>query len=203
MPSETLKCREQIAYASQMLALLLTNPRETLSYTDKMGRPPGAECPVTVCNRVLREIRELIVDLEDKQGDTEEYEVDYTRLFVSAYPRPLCPPYESYYATGGKMLGRPDIVGDLKGILRSLGLKVRENQESLPDYIPTELELVSHIACLEQGMSSGLLEKMVYNHISVWLQEFSSCITRNAWTDYYRKLGNVIEGYGECITRLV
>ena len=203
MPSETLKCREQIAYASQMLALLLTNPRKTLSYTEKMGGPPDAGCPVTVCNRVLREIRELLVDLEGKHGDTEEYEVDYTRLFVSAYPRPLCPPYESYYATGGKMLGRPDIVGDLKGILRGLGLKVRENQESLPDYIPTELELVSHIACLEQGVASGLLEKMVYNHISVWLQGFSSCITRNAWTGYYRKLGNVIEGYGECITRLV
>ncbi len=203
MSSEPVKCRDQLAYASQMLALLLINPRETLSYIEKMGRPPNAGCPVTICSRVLRELRELLGDLEGKQGDTEEYEVDYTRLFVSAYPRPLCPPYESYFATGGKMLGRPDIVGDLKGVLRSLGLKVKENRESLPDYIPTELELVSHIASLEHGASSGLLEKMVYSHISSWLPEFSGCITRNAWTDYYKKLGRVIRDYGECLTRLV
>ncbi len=57
----------------------------------------------------LREIREL-----SKAGDIagfrsgesvsavppEEARAEYTRLFISAYPTLLCPPYESYYREG-------------------------------------------------------------------------------------------------------
>ncbi len=30
----------------------------------------------------------------------EELQTEYTRLFISAYPKLLCPPYESYYREG-------------------------------------------------------------------------------------------------------
>ncbi len=56
----------------------------------------------------LREIREIAKtgDLDVRSAEIlgavslEDAQAEYTRLFISSYPRLLCPPYESYYREG-------------------------------------------------------------------------------------------------------
>ena len=203
MVNNSNECIKLIGYISEMLTYMLINPRESITFIEGIEEPDDTRCHVYSCNRLLNEIKELNSELLNSKNNTEKYEVDYTRLFVSAYPRPLCPPYESYYATRSKLLARPDIISDLRSILRELKLKIDENKESLPDHLPAELELVSYITTLKSDKSQQLLERLLYKHLSIWLNEFPKCIKKNAWTGYYKKLGEIIELYGKCLHELI
>src|SRR5512143_165216 len=69
----------------------------------------------------------------------EELQAEYTRLFISAYPKLLCPPYESFYREG-IVYGNSSIeVGEW---YRKHGLDfICENEP--PDLLSVELEFLA------------------------------------------------------------
>lgn len=96
----------------------------------------------------LQEIRELsaagqVSALRSFQAigavPLEKAQAEYTRLFISAYPALLCPPYESYYREG-IVYGRSSVeVGEL---YEKHGLKFFCEGEP-PDLLSAELDFLA------------------------------------------------------------
>jgi TorA maturation chaperone TorD len=69
----------------------------------------------------------------------EEVQTEYTRLFISAYPALLCPPYESYYREG-LVYGQTSI--DAEEWYRQYHLQFSGENEP-PDHLSVELEFLA------------------------------------------------------------
>ncbi|MCB2264354.1 MAG: molecular chaperone TorD family protein [Candidatus Thiosymbion ectosymbiont of Robbea hypermnestra] len=108
------------------------------------------------------------------------WQAEYTRLFISAYPRTPCPPYESAYRQG-IMDGPPTT--ELADLYRRAGLQALD----LPaDYLGTMLECAAYLK--EQGLD-GLLRELTEEHLGLWLPRFARDLCDQAELALYRALG--------------
>lgn len=98
---------------------------ETLQELGEMFRAADFSC--LFCEKALKS-----VSLEDVQAE-------YTRLFISAFPRLLCPPYESYYREGVVYGDASVEVGELYA---KRGLQYSYEGEP-PDLFSAELEFLA------------------------------------------------------------
>jgi nitrate reductase assembly molybdenum cofactor insertion protein NarJ len=69
----------------------------------------------------------------------EEIQAEYTRMFISAYPALICPPYESYYREG-QVYGASSI--EAREWYRTNGLDFMHEGEP-PDHLSVELEFLA------------------------------------------------------------
>ncbi len=69
----------------------------------------------------------------------EEIQSEYTRMFISAYPKVLCPPYESYYREG-LLYGNSSV--ETGEWYRKCGLDFTCESEP-PDLLSVELEFLA------------------------------------------------------------
>jgi TorA maturation chaperone TorD len=122
---------------------------------------------------------------ELEQLSLEHWQAEYTRLFISGYPKTPCPPYESAYRQGS-MGGT--IAGDLAELYRRAGLQAMAVP---PDYLGTMLECAAYL--LEQGMAD-LLRELTDEHLRVWVPRFARDLEEQAGLQLYRALGRQVAG---------
>jgi len=110
----------------------------------------------------------------------DRWQAEYTRLFLSGYPKTPCPPFESAYRQGtmGGTSAR-----DMEGLYRRAGLR---SSEAPADYLGTMLECAAYLQ--EQGMDD-LLRELKEEHLERWLPRFSRDLSNNAKLELYRELG--------------
>jgi len=123
---------------------------------------------------------------ELEQAPLEHWQAEHTRLFISAYPKTPCPPYESAYRQG-TMGGTT--AGDLTALYRRAGLQPSSGVPS--DYLGTMLDCAAYL--MEQG-SPDLLQELVDEHLRLWLPRFARDLQEHARLNFYRALGKQIEG---------
>ncbi len=123
-----------------------------------------------------------IRDMSNKNGDVagllsrdalqaiplEEIQAEYTRMFISAYPQLLCPPYESYYREG-LVYGNSSVAAH--EWYRRHGLDFTFEGEP-PDHVSIELEFLAitkDVAFLEK-LREWIYEftKRVKNHSVIY-----------------------------------
>ncbi len=110
----------------------------------------------------------------------EHWQAEHTRLFVSGYPKTVCPPYESVYRQG-TMCGT--YAADLAALYRRAGL---EAAEVPADYLGTMLECAAYLA--DEGMSD-LLDELVDGHLRRWVPRFADDLATHSEIGLYRELG--------------
>ncbi len=98
---------------------------ETLQELGEISRAADFSGPL--CEEELK-----IVSLQDAQAE-------YTRLFISAFPRLLCPPYESYYREG-VVYGNASV--EVRELYEKHGLRFGYEGEP-PDLFSAELEFLA------------------------------------------------------------
>jgi len=114
----------------------------------------------------------------------EHWQAEHTRLFISAYPKTPCPPYESAYRQG--TMGGTS-ASELAQLYRRAGLRA----DDVPaDYLGTMLECASYLA--EQGIDD-LLRELVDDHLAFWVPRFARDLQDQARLDLYRALGQQIQ----------
>ncbi len=95
----------------------------------------------------------------------EEVQAEYTRMFISSYPRLLCPPYESYYREGIVYGNSSTATGEW---YRKQGLDFTLEGEP-PDHLSVELEF------LAIRDDRAFLEKL-----REWIYQFTERVKNNS-----------------------
>ena len=113
----------------------------------------------------------------------EHWQAEYTRLFISAYPRIPCPPYESAYRQG-TMGGI--FVDELADLYRRAGLQAVDVPA---DYLGTMLECAAY---LKETSRDELFTELTEEHLGWWIPRFARDLVDHAGLDFYRVLGRQI-----------
>jgi len=121
---------------------------------------------------VLEEIKKMDLSILSEESrkvlqetDPKELMIEYTRVFINAFPRVPCPPYESYYKEG-TVYGESSV--QVEKIYRQHNL-VYDYKSEPPDHISVELEF---LALTED---SSFLTRL-----KSWVPKFIECVKNNS-----------------------
>ncbi len=128
-----------------------------------------------------------------KAEDLETLQGEYTRLFITGYPKTPCPPYESVQLEGRIMGKAADAV---EKIYKEWGMRV---EPGILDHISTELEFCAFLlsaSTLEEDTALDAQEAydaFKQNHLYVWLPEFLKKLHANTNFQVYRQLAALVQ----------
>ncbi len=131
----------------------------------------------------LAEQHPWLAEAAEELGSTplEQWQGEYTRLFISGFPKTACPPYESAYRSG-TMQG--PTVAKLERLYAQLGMR---SSEMPTDYLGVMLECA---ALLEDGQQRPELRQRLWDeHLSRWLADFANDLSQQSELALYRALG--------------
>jgi TorA maturation chaperone TorD len=113
----------------------------------------------------------------------DRWQGEHTRLFVSAFPKVPCPPFESAYRHG-QMDGKATL--ELETLYRRIGL---ESKEIPADYLGVILECAAWLMEQPEETAAGYLNELWQQHLALWLPQFSADLQRESELRLYRLLG--------------
>ena len=129
------------------------------------------------------EIREITAWLESAESGAalDELEIEYTRLFVNAYPRIPTPPYSSVYLDKDRQVWGPS-TAQAGRFYEEAGLCPSADFADIPDHIAAELEFVSYLIAKQhqsqfEGLTAGrematIENEFLVDHFLKWVPEF-------------------------------
>ena len=139
-------------------------------------------------NELINDVAEVVRVL--KETDLGKLQTEYVRLFVNAYPKVPCPPYESFYKTG--LLSDYETIKDL--------LEFYQRFELLPkgemaDHIRVMLEYL-YVANLSDKVSdeecSEIEERFLKKHLLKWVKKFAKCVEENSNLEFFKKVSSTL-----------
>ena len=136
-------------------------------------------------------------ECSDQQTALKELEVEYTRLFITAYPRIPAPPYASIYLEDDRLVWGNTTVDALE-IYREAGLKVSDDFRDVPDHIAAELEFVSYLISSQlkaeekgnigrHSKMSSIQERFLVDHLLKWSIFFFDKVIESTGSTFYRE----------------
>lgn len=146
---------------------------------------------------------------EDVTELAKRLNIEYTYLFLNAYPELPCPPYESVY-TDKDGLVMSEAAHAVRKSYGEFGLGVPEDGEGftgeLPDHIKVELEFMHFLARKEveafqagdEAQMEGLASKQkdfLEEHLRVWAPQFFGNIKKNARLSFYSGVAELADAF--------
>ena len=137
-----------------------------------------------------------LVALEPWLGDSlpelaavglEEWQGEYTRLFISGYPKTPCPPFESAYRQGS-MGGTA--AADLEQLYRRVGL---ESTAMPADFLGTILECAAYLLDQDGAPDEAIWSELWGGHLARWVPGFAKDLTVHSRLGLYRALGRELD----------
>jgi TorA maturation chaperone TorD len=116
----------------------------------------------------------------------DQVQGEHTRLFLNAFPRVPCPPYESAYREG-ELAGRS--AEAVHAAYRQWGL-VTETEDV--DHAGAELEFLAFLMSLEAPEATAAAEDFLAAHVSRWLPQFAADMVRESSLPFYRSTGRLL-----------
>lgn len=121
------------------------------------------------------------------------WQAEHTRLFLSGYPKTVCPPFESAYRHG--CMDGPART-ELEHLYRQAGLAP---MDAPADYLGTLLECAAYLC--DKNVSHQTIALALWDeHLRIWLPRFCSDLIQHSRLALYRLLGEqlaaVVEGTG-------
>lgn len=145
----------------------------------------------------MREALAHLAVYEPDDAGLETLEVEFTRLFVNAYPKTPLPPYESVQRGEGGLWGASTL--DVVRSYADAGLKFNRTNGVAPDHLSAEMEFAAFLlASTESASESGERERSItqyeyhfITHLEPWVGQFCHEAERQARVDFYRAFGRV------------
>ncbi len=144
---------------------------------------------------VMEEIREMT-----KKDRIMNLRREYTRLFISSFPKLPCPPYESVYMSPERMVMSNEIE-EVLDIMRRWALKLSDNFKDLPEHIAVELELASFLFKKLVELSNSDEETLeiakrdyiiLIDHLRKWVPKFKECVMKESEEDFYKIAADIV-----------
>lgn len=131
-----------------------------------------------------------VVDLLEKEP-LVKLQADYTRLFITGYPKTPCPPYESVYREK-QLLGKSN--QEVQTIYHEWGMLV---DSRLADHLATEFEFLAFLSSAsDQAEIADKAKKtervFIDDHFGKWVPKFANDLKSHAEIEGYKLLGEAI-----------
>lgn len=139
----------------------------------------------------------------------EDLAVEYTRLFLG--PGKHVSPHESVHhdiqgGDWGKLWGKSTV--EVRAFVKTLGLKYKEDDHSIPDHISVEFEMMQKVIEKEaeeweknnndEGLALLKIEKkFIEEHLIKWIPVFCSKVIAQADHAFYREIAELTRSFIE------
>ncbi len=117
------------------------------------------------------------------QTSLSHWQGEYTRLFVSGFPKTAAPPYESVYRH--QVMFGP-LVDQLNDFYREAGLAIGDMPA---DYLGTQLEFAAHLTESEDPRAPQWQARLWRDHLQHWLPRFIEDLCQHSQLLIYRLWG--------------
>ena len=209
---EMLKVSGLRSHIYTSLAILMANPANIAEL----------EKPIETISNAMNELLELPFFrpteclgflLREEKEDKLKLMVEYTRLFVTAYPKVPCPPYESVYESEDRLLMRNSTLNVLD-FYRKFGLSLADTFKEPPDHIATELEFM-HFLTFKEAEAWRDDDKpkalqflraeadFTINHLSPWVPVLQKCVENHSEISFYRSTTCFLREFVEMDTSFI
>lgn len=135
-----------------------------------------------------------------------ELQKEYTRLFITAYPRAIAPPYSSVYL-GKKRTVWGESTSTVAKLYEAAGLGMSEAFHDIPDHVAAELEFASYLIVEQQRQwesdpdnARKLLDierKFLTEHLSKWAPAFFSQVAECSRLPFYSEIASLARKFIE------
>ncbi|RLI25816.1 MAG: hypothetical protein DRO52_03490 [Candidatus Hecatellales archaeon] len=187
-----------------ILALLTSNPKENLAGSAKYFQGFIGELSKLPHFSFGEELKEL---LREACENPLRLKVEYTRLFVTAYPTVPCPPYESVYRSRERLTMRESTLQVLS-FYRRFGLSLSEGFKEPPDHLAAELEFMHFLTGKEaeawkRRQNREVVEvlraevEFASKHLAPWLPALQACVEEKGEIDFYKIVIRLSRGFVE------
>ncbi len=186
-------------YPCRRLAELIVNKGLTASLREGLALLP---CSSTGLLEGLNLIEryEAEASLKGVEAVHRELAVEYTRLFINAYPMVPCPPYESFYVDGGFLAQAS--TREVAKLYVEAGYRLTPRFKDLPDHVAVELEFASLLlrepspalrSTLNRDPPAQLKPRFIKEHLAKWVPAFANCVEENAKLNLYKGVAKVLK----------
>jgi len=135
-----------------------------------------------------------------------ELEKEYTRLFVTAYPKVVAPPYSSVYLDEQRRVWGAS-TAEAARLYEAAGLGMSRDFHDLPDHIAVELEFASHLISEQQKRAGGndstvrdlasIEKRFLAEHLFRWAPAFFSRVGEQSRTTFYQAIAELAQQFVE------
>ncbi len=124
----------------------------------------------------------------NKTGELlETLQVEYTRLFINAYPSVLAPPYASFYKEHS-LMGNVSVA--IMDAYSQNGFVLNPEIHDMPDHISVLLEFLYRL--LETESSKKKARQVFHQYLNWWLPEWIKQIEAHASEPFYPLVANAM-----------
>ncbi len=130
----------------------------------------------------------------------DEMQIEYTRLFVNAYPRIAAPPYSSIYLDKDHQVWGPS-TAQAGRFYEEAGLSPSEDFADIPDHIAAELEFVSYLILEQQKLQPEgtatdqdtveIEERFLAGHFLKWVPQFLNQVVESTENTFYGTIAHL------------
>lgn len=190
-----------------LLAGVMTRP-----YADTVARCTAAAAALATLPTLEPRIRAPLSRMsvhDTEETPLERLEVEYTRLFVNAYPKTPLPPYESVQRGEGGLWGDSTI--DVARRYASAGLEFQKTHGVAPDHLSAEFEFAGALlASVHDATDPEEVHRLEEDfsqfftaHLAPWAGEFCRKVGAQAHVEFYRAFGEAGAAFMAAETELL
>ncbi|MGC8502054.1 MAG: TorD/DmsD family molecular chaperone [Desulfurella sp.] len=125
-----------------------------------------------------------------KLPELEDLQVEYTRLFINAYPKVIAPPYESFWREK-EIYGETTIA--IKKLYAACNLDTSKNWHDLPDHIAAELAFLAYLEGNDTIEYQDIKARLLEEHLKAWVDKFCEVVKNNTTLEYFKNLSILLE----------
>jgi DMSO reductase family type II enzyme chaperone len=164
---------------------------------------------LSVDEQMARGLRLLSGSLAPFKGGVPDRELerlqgDHCQLFIGS-GMPAAPPWESFYRTEERLMFSSHTL-EVRAFYERFGLVSERKEREPEDHIGLELEFMAclcdrHGECLRKGdageaaVTVQAQRDFLDEHLLRWVSPFCEEVDRCAWTDFFRGIAQLTEGF--------
>ena len=145
-------------------------------------------------NEELARIIRWLEGWPEKETALLELEKEYTRLFITAYPVVVAPPYSSVYLNSDRQVWGPSTAEAVR-LYNAAGLGIAKGFDDIPDHIAAELEFVTYLISEQQKHNQNetpmaqelatIERKFLTEHLFKWAPLFFGRVGEHSRVAFY------------------
>ncbi len=158
--------------------------------------PPTAD-RIEILHNLLIELlsvdspwKETLSAFDGQFNYSEDREVEYSKLFILAFPHLAVQPFGSYWLEDDQsLMGKSSI--KIRNLMAEHGIEIAEDVGLLPDHIVSELEFMAYLATQDETKHTQY--QLLEEHLALWTPQFTAALRDANPAPYYQLAADFLD----------